>query len=177
MDCSTPCFPVHHQLPELTQTHVHWVSDAIQPSHPLLLFSPFAFNLSQYQSFPMSQLFASGGQSIGASVWASVFPVNIQDWFPSGLTELISLLPKGLSRVFSSTTIQKLSSSASSLFYGPTLISVPDYWKHHSFDYMDLCRQSDWCLYFLICCLVCHSLPSKKQLSSNFMATVTNILQ
>ena len=66
-DCSTPGFPVHHQLPELAHTHVHRVSDAIQPSHPLSSPSPPAFNLSQHQSFPMSQLFASGGQSIGAS--------------------------------------------------------------------------------------------------------------
>ena len=62
-----PGLPVHHQLPEFTQTHVHRVSDAIQPSHPLLSPSPPALNLSQHQSFPMSQLFAAGGQSIGAS--------------------------------------------------------------------------------------------------------------
>ena len=49
MDCSTPGVPVHHRLPEFTQTHVHWVSDAIQPSHPLLFPSPPAFNLSQHQ--------------------------------------------------------------------------------------------------------------------------------
>ena len=70
--------PVHHQLPEFTQTHVHHVSDAIQPSHPLLSPSPPAFNLSQRQSFPVSQLFTSGGQSIGASAFDSVPPVNIQ---------------------------------------------------------------------------------------------------
>ena len=67
--------------------------------------SPFAFNLSQHQSFPKSWLFASGGQSIGDSISASVLPMNIQGWFPLGLTGLISLQPKGLSRVFSSTTI------------------------------------------------------------------------
>ena len=58
MNCSTPALPVHHQLPEFTQTHVHQVSDAIQPSHPLLSPSPPAPNPSQHQSFPMSQLFA-----------------------------------------------------------------------------------------------------------------------
>ena len=104
MDCSMPGFPVLHHLPELTQTHVHWISDAIQPSDPLLSPSP-AFNLSQHQSFLMSWLFASGGQSIGASASASVLPMNIQDWFP--LTDYISLQSKGLSRVFSSTTVQK----------------------------------------------------------------------
>ena len=68
MDCSTPGSPVLHHLPELAQTHVHRVGDAIQPPHPLPPSSPFAFNLSQHQGlFPLSQLFASGGQSTGAS--------------------------------------------------------------------------------------------------------------
>ena len=70
--CSMPGLPVHHQPPELAQTHVHRVGDAIQPSHPLLTPSPPAFNLSQLQSFPVSQFFASGGQSIGILASASV---------------------------------------------------------------------------------------------------------
>ena len=81
---------------EFAEIHVHWVGDASQPSHPLLPPFPPAFNLSQNQSFPVTQLFVSGGQSIEASTWASV---NIQGWFPLGLTGLISLLSKGLSRV------------------------------------------------------------------------------
>ena len=93
MDCSTPGFPVHHQLPKLAQTHVHRVNDAIQLSHPLSSPSPPAFSLSQHQGFfLMSQFFASGGQSIGASVSASVLPMNIH-WLV-------------LSRVFSNTTVQ-----------------------------------------------------------------------
>ena len=108
MDCSTPGFPAHHRLWELAQTHVHWVGDAIQPSHPLLSPSPPAFNLSQPSgSFPVSQFFASGGQSIGAPALVSVLPMNFQDWFPLGLTGLISLQSKGLSRVFSNTTVKK----------------------------------------------------------------------
>ena len=108
MDCSTPGLPVHHQLPEFSQTHVYWVSDAIQPSHPLSSPSPPAFNFSQHQGlFPMSWLFASCGQSIGVSASTSVFPMNIQSWFPLGLIGLISLLSQGVSRVFSNTTIQK----------------------------------------------------------------------
>ena len=83
MGCSTPGLPVHQQLPEFTQTHVRWVSDAIQPFHLLSSSSP-AFNLSQHQSFPMSQFFESGGQRIGVSASASVLPMNIQDWFPIG---------------------------------------------------------------------------------------------
>ena len=198
MDGSMPGLPVHHQLLEFTQTHVHWVGDAIQPSHPLSSPSPLAFNLSQHQglfqwvsslhqvatvlelqrqsfqwifrtdllqngldslwphglqhtrlpcpspspricsdscplsrwchptilssvipfsscllsfpasrSFLMSQFMASGGQSIGASASVSVLPVNIQDWFPLGWTDWISLQSKGFLRVFFNTTVQK----------------------------------------------------------------------
>ena len=98
--------PCHHPLPELAQTHVHWVGDAIQPSYPLSSPSSPAFNLSQNQGLS-TQFFASGGQSIGVSASASVLLVNIQDWFPLGLTGLLSLQSKGLSRVFSNTTVQK----------------------------------------------------------------------
>ena len=106
MDYSTPGFPVHHQLLELAQTHVHRIGDAIPPFNPLrpLLLSPSIFPTSA--SFPMSQFFASGGQNIGASASSSVLPVNIQDRFPLGSTGLISLQSKRLSRVFSNTTVQ-----------------------------------------------------------------------
>ena len=88
MDCSTSGFPVFHYLPEFAQTHVHWVSDVIQPSHPLPPPSPLALNLSQYQGLFQWVDSASGGQSIGAS--ALVLPKNIQGWFPLGLTGLMS---------------------------------------------------------------------------------------
>ena len=113
MDCSTPGFPVLHHLQELAQTHVHWVSDAIQPSHLLSSPSPPAFSPSQHQSFLMSQPFTSGGQSIVVSASASVLAMSIQDWFPLGLTGWISLQSKSPwrlladSRVFSNTTVQK----------------------------------------------------------------------
>ena len=85
-------------------------------------------------SFPVSQLFTSGGQNIGASASASILSMNIQDWFPLGWTGWISLQSKGLSRVFSNTTVRKHHSLALSFLYGPTLISMRDYWKNHSFD-------------------------------------------
>ena len=106
VDHSTPGFPVHHQLPELAQTHVHRVGDAIQPSHPLSSPSPPAFNLSQHQVFPRSHFFSSGGQNIGVSALASVLPMNIQDWYPLGSTGLISLQSMGPSRVFSNAMVQ-----------------------------------------------------------------------
>ena len=108
MNCSTPGLPVHHQLPEFTQTHMRWVGDAIRPSHPLLSpSSPVPNPLQASGSFPMSQLFTWGGQSTGVSASASVLPVNTQNWSPLGWTGWIPLQSKGLSRVFSNTTVQK----------------------------------------------------------------------
>ena len=112
MNHSMPGLPVHHQLQEFTQTHIHQVCDVIQPSHPLSSpSSPAPSSLPALESFPMSQLFACGGQSIGASASASasasVLPKNTQDWYPLEWTGWISLQSKGLSRVFSNTTVQK----------------------------------------------------------------------
>ena len=108
MNCSTPGLPVHHHLPEFTQTHIHRVRDAIQPSHPRSSPSPPALNPSKHQSFfPMSQLFSWGGQSTTVSALASFLPKKSQGWSPSEWTGWISLQSKGLSRVFSNTTVQK----------------------------------------------------------------------
>ena len=104
IDYSMPGFPVVHCLLEFAQTHVHSVGDAIQPPHPVIPFScPQSFPASG--SFPMNWLFASSGQSIGAS--ASVLPMNIQGWFSLGLTNLMCFQSKELSRVFSNITVQK----------------------------------------------------------------------
>ena len=105
MACSTPGSPDLHYLPEFDQINVHWVGDAILSSHPLSPPSPPAFNLFASGSFSVSQLFASGGQSISAS--ASILPVSIQSSFPLGLAGLFSLLSKGFSRLISSTTVRK----------------------------------------------------------------------
>ena len=109
MDCSTPSFPALGHFPELAQTHVHWVDDAIHPTIPssVIRFSSCLLSFPASESFQMSWLFTSGGQSIEASDSASVLPVNIQDWFPFGLTGLISFQSRGLSRVFCNTTVQK----------------------------------------------------------------------
>ena len=108
MNYSMSGFPVLHCLTEFAQTHVHWVNDAIQPSHPLSSTSSLALkSFPASGSFPISRLFTSGGQSTDASASAPVLLLNIQGWFPLGLTGLISLLSKRLSRVFSSATIQK----------------------------------------------------------------------
>ena len=79
MNCITPGFPVYHQLPELTQTHVHQVSNAIQKSHPAISFLTCLQSLPASGSFLVSQFFTSGGQSIKVSASASVLPMNVQD--------------------------------------------------------------------------------------------------
>ena len=105
--------------------------------HPTILSSVVSFSscLQSFPasgSFPVSQLFASGGQSIGAS--ASVLPVNIQGWFPLGLIGLISLQSKGPLRVFSNITVQKHQFFGAQLFFGPALTYIHDHWKNHSLD-------------------------------------------
>ena len=108
MNRSMPGLPVHHQLLEFTQTHSHRVSDAIQPSHPLSSPSPPAPNPSQHQSlFRWVNSLHEVAKVLGVSALASVLPVNIQDWSPLEWTGWISLQSKGLSRVFSNTTVQK----------------------------------------------------------------------
>ena len=133
MDCSTPGFPVHHQFPEFTQTHVHCVGYAIQPSHPLSSPSP-AFNLPQQQSLFQ----CTSGQSIGVSASISVLPMNIQDWSPLAWTGWISLQSKGLSRV---SLLQRQSSKASilrhSAFFMVRLILI---------DELRLSKTLRWCL-------------------------------
>ena len=107
--------------------------------HPTIWSSviPFSSCLQSFPAlgyFPMSHFFASGGQSIGASAPASVLPMNIQDWFTLGWTGLISLHSKGLSRVFSNTTVLKHQFFSAQPIYGPALTSICNYWKNHSFD-------------------------------------------
>ena len=119
-----------------------WCRPTILPS-----VVPFSSCLQPFPafpgSFPMSQFFTSSGQSIGVSASALVLPMNVQDWFPLGLTGFISLLSNGLSRVSSTPQFKSINSLALSLLYSPTLTSIHDYWKNHSFDYMNLCRQSN----------------------------------
>ena len=106
-DCSTPGLPVHHQLQESTQTHVHRVGDAIQPAHPLSSPSPPAFNLSQHQVFSNESVLCIRWPKYWSFSFSISPSMTIQDWSPLGWTGWISLQSKGLSRVFSNTTVQK----------------------------------------------------------------------
>ena len=147
--CSTPGSSVLHCLLEFAQNHVRWGSDAVYPSHPLPFPFPFVFSLSQHQGlFPVMALHIRWPKSASASV----FPMNIQGWFLLGLTGLISLLSKGLSRVFSSTTVQK----------HPFFSTQAIFMAQLSHLYMTVGKTvtltilifvTKWCLCFLTCCL------------------------
>ena len=150
MNCSTPGFPVHHQLLEFTQTHVQWVGDAIQPSHPLSSPSPPTFNLSQRQglfkwvspSHQVAKVLEFQHQSFQ---W-----IFRTDFLQDGL--LGTPWTQRDSQESSATPqFKTINSSTLSLLYGSALTSIHDYWKNHSFEYMDISWQSNVC--FLIYCL------------------------
>ena len=137
---STPGFPVLHYLPEFAQTHVHWVGDAIPPfSSSVVPFSCLQ-SLPASRSFPISRLFASGGQSIGAS--ASILPMNSQWWRPLDWLAGSPCSPRDSQESFPTPQFKSFNSLLLSCLYDPTLTFIHDYWKNHM-DYIDLCRQSD----------------------------------
>ena len=135
MDCSMTDFPVLCPLPEFAQTHVRWVGDAIQPSHPLASPSPPAPNLSQHQGlFKWVSSLHQVVKVLGVSASASVLQMNIQDWSPLGWTGWISLQSKGLSSVLQHHSSKASILSALSFLHSPALTSIHDYWKNHSLD-------------------------------------------
>ena len=130
MDCSTLGFSVHHQLQSLLKLMSIML---VMPSNHLILCHPISSYLQSFPasgSFPMSQLFASGGQSIGVSASALVLSTNFQDAYPLGLTGWISLQSKRLS----TPQFKSIDSWRLSFLYSPTLTSIYDYWKNHSLD-------------------------------------------
>ena len=142
MDCSTSGFPVHHQLPEFTQTHVHRVGDAIQPSHPLSSPAPPAI---------FSSIRVISNESVLRIRWPkywsfsfSISPCNEYSGLISFRMNWLDLLVVQETLDSSSTPqFRSINSSVLSFLYGPTLTSLHDYWNNHSFDYTDLCWQSD----------------------------------
>ena len=134
-----PRFPVLHYLLECAQTHVLWISDAIQPSHPWSLPSPPTFNLSQHQGFSNESALGIRWPNIGASTSASVLALHIHCWFPLGLSGWISLQSKGLSRVFSSTIVH----FQYSLFFS---VDFSFHWLPSSF-----CLSSSFNICFCVC--------------------------
>ena len=140
MDCSTPGFPVLHHLLEFAQIHVHWVSDSIQPSHPLSSPSPPAFNLSQHQVFSNESVLCIRWPKYW-SFSVSISPSNEYSGLISFRTDWLDLL--AVQGTSPASQFKGISSLALSLFYCLALTAIHDYWKNHSFDYTDLCRQSN----------------------------------
>ena len=134
MNCSSPGLLVHHQIPEFTQTYVHWVGDAIQPSHPLsspLLLPPIPPSIRVFYN-------DSALRMRWPKYWSFSFNISPSnehpDWYPLGWTGWISLQSKGLSRVFSNTTVQRHQFFSTHFLHRPTLTSIHDHWKNHSLD-------------------------------------------
>ena len=153
MNCSTPGLHVHHQLPEFTQTHVHWWSPSVSIMsthvhwwrHPTIssFVVPFSSRLPSFPasgSFPVSQLFDSGGQNIGVSASTSDLPMNIQNWSLLGWT---GCRQRDSEESSSTPQFKSINSLVLSFLYIPTLTSIHDYWKNHSLK-MDLCWQSNF---------------------------------
>ena len=137
MNCSIPALPIHHQLLECTQTHVHWVSDAIQPSHSLLSPSPPAFNLSQHQGLFNIRVF-SALLIRWPKYWSFSFNISSSNEHPGlisfRMNSLNRLAVQGTQESFPTPQFKSINSSALSFLYSPTLTSIHDYWKNHSFD-------------------------------------------
>ena len=141
MDCSTSGFPVVHHLLDLAQTHVHWVSDAIQPSPPLSSPSPPTFNLSQHQgllywvscSNQVAKVLEIQHQSF-QRIFRTDFLLDWLVWFPCSLRDSQESSP--------TPQFERINPLVLSLLYGPPLTSIYDYWKNHSFNYTNLCQQN-----------------------------------
>ena len=171
MDCSTPGFPVLHQLQDLTQTHVHRVTDAIQQSHPLLSPSPPAFNLSQHQGlFRWVSSLYHVAKITGVSVSSSVLPSSKYLGLISFRMEWLDLLEvQGILKSLLQHHSSKVSILQHCFLCSPTLTSIHDSWKNHNFDQVDLCWQKK-CLCFLkLSSLVTVFLPRSKHLSISWL--------
>ena len=166
MDCSTPGLPCPSPI-----LGVHSNSCPLSWwCHPTISFSvvPFSSCLQSFPesgSFQMSQFFASGSQSIEDSALASVLPMNIQDWFPLGLTNVVSLQSKGLARVFSNTTVQNhLFFRVQLFFYSPTLTPIHGYWKTITLTRWTFISKLMSLLFNMLSWLVMAFLPRSKRL-------------
>ena len=144
MNCTTPGLPVHHQLPEYTQTHVHYVGDDIQPSNPLLSPSPLAPNPSQHQSlFQWVNSLHDVGKVLEFQLQHQSFQRNPRaDLLQNGLVGT-PCSPRDSQESSPTPQFKSINSSVLSFLYSPTLTSIHDHWKNHSLDYTDLCWQSN----------------------------------
>ena len=147
--CPTLCHPMDCSTPEFAQTHVHWVSDAIQQSHPLSPPSP-SLNLSQHQGLfkwvvfwiRWSKYWSLSFSISPSSEYTGLMSFRIEVWSPCS--------PRNSQESSPAPQFKSINSSALSLLYGPALISVHDYWKNYSFDYKDLCYQTKSLLFNML---------------------------
>ena len=156
--CPSPTPGIHSNSCPLSRWCHPTISSSVVP------FSSCLQSFAASGSFPISQFFASGDQSIGISVSASVLPMNIKDWFPLGWTGWISLLSKGLPRIFSNTTVQKHQFSGLSFLYSPALTSIPDYWKTIALTRWTFVGKVMSLLFNMLSRLVINFLPRRKSL-------------
>ena len=164
MDCSTPCLPVPHHLPEFAQVHVHCISDAVQPSHLLVPSSPSALHLSQHQG-----LFQ---WVVCLHQMSKILELLLQHQFFQWIFRVDLLDVQGtLKNLLQHHSWKAINSSVFCLLYGPALTTVCDHWEDHSLDYTDLCRQSNVSA-FQHTVWACQCFPAKKQLPSAIMAAV-----
>ena len=178
MNRSTPGLPVHHQLPESTQTRVHRVSDAIQPSHPLSSPSPtpippsirvFSTESTLCMRWPKYWSF-----SFSISLSKSVLPKNTQDWPPLGWTGWISLQSKGPSRVFSTPQFKTINSLALSFLHRPALTSIHDHWKTIAMTRWTFVGKVMSLLFNMLSRLVITFLPRCKRLLISWLQSYVN---
>ena len=144
MDCCMPGLPVHHQLPVITHTHVHWVSDAVQPSHPLSSPSPPALYLSQHQGLFK---WVSSSHQVARVLEFQLQHQSFQwvfrtDFLYDGLVGS-PCSPRDSQESSPTPQFKNINSLALSFLYSPTLTSIHHHWKNHSFDEMDLCWQTN----------------------------------
>ena len=143
MDCSTPGFPVHNQLPELAQTHVHQVSDAFNhlvicyplPLLPSIFPSIRVFSKESVLCIRWSKYWSFSFSISATNEYSGLMSFRI-DWFDF-------LAVQGILKSSPVLQLESISSSVLSLLYGPAVTFIHDYWKNHSFDYMDICWPSD----------------------------------
>ena len=147
MDCSTPGLPVYHQILKFTQAHVHWVTDAIQPLHPLSSLSPPSFNISQHQG--LSKWVCSLHQvakvlefQLQYLSFQWIFRTDFLDFLWDGLVGS-PCSPRDFQEFSPTPQFKSINCSVLSFLYSPTLTSIRDYWENHSLDEMDLCWQSN----------------------------------
>ena len=172
VDCSTPVFPVHHQLPELAQTHVHRVGDAIEPSSAIP-FSSYLQSFLASGSFPVSQFFAPGGQSIGASVQPQSFQRVFRDDFLWVWLVGSSFSPRDSQESSPTPQFKSINSSILSFLYGPTLPSVRDYWKTICLTIQTFVSKVMSLLFNMLSRLVIAFLPRSKYFLNSWLSTVT----